>query len=141
MRARLRDLIRLAAHNDMHLPMRHVLLLAVNVLLGVSGRANGLMRCVTAHGLVEDDAAESSNLYDNALGLNVGNLTQRQQYRAFTVFESYPPEPLAPHGAVGPGLPLGDLVDVAVAEEYLPQHAARSEAVLEALMLPNGRTR
>ncbi len=88
MRARLRDLIRLAAHNDMHLPMRHVLLLVVNVLLGVSGRANVLMRCTTAHGLVEDDAVESSNVYDNALGLNVGNLTQRQQYRAFTVFES-----------------------------------------------------
>lgn len=88
MRGRLRDLIRLAAHNDMHLPMRHVLLLAVNVVLGVSGRATSLMRCSTAHALVEEGTTESSNPYDNALGLNVGNLAQRQQYRAFTVFES-----------------------------------------------------
>lgn len=89
MRGRLRDLIRLAAHNDMHLPMRHVLLLAVNVVLGVSGRATtSLMRCSTAHALVEEGATESSNPYDNALGLNVVNVAQRQQYRAFTVFES-----------------------------------------------------
>jgi hypothetical protein len=88
MRDRLRNLIRLAAHNDMHLPMRHILLLAVNVLLGVSGRTTSLMRCSTAHALVEEGATESSNPNDNVLGLNVGNLAQRQQYRSFTVFES-----------------------------------------------------
>jgi hypothetical protein len=88
MRGRLRDLIRLAAHNDMHLPMRHVLLLAVNVMLGVSDRATSLMRCSTAHALVEEGATERSNPYDNALGLNISNVAQRQQYRAFTVFES-----------------------------------------------------
>jgi hypothetical protein len=86
-RDRLRDLILLAAHNDMHLPMRHVLLLAVNVMLGVSDRPTSLMRCSTAHALVEEDATERSNPYDNALGLNISNVAQRQQYRAFTVFE------------------------------------------------------
>jgi hypothetical protein len=88
MRGRLRDLIRLAAQNDMHLPMRHVLLLAVNVVLGVSDRATSLMRCSTAHALVEEGATAQSNPYDNALGLNVSNVVQRQQYRAFTVFQS-----------------------------------------------------
>jgi hypothetical protein len=88
MRGRLRELIRLAAHNDMHLPMRHVLLLAVNVVLGVSNRATGLMHCSTAHASVEENAAACANPFDNALGLNVAAVSQRQQYRAFTVFES-----------------------------------------------------
>ena len=86
MRDRLRDLIRLAADNDNHLPMRHVLLLAVNVILGVSGRATSLMRCSTAHALAEEDRLDASNPYDNALGLNLADGVNRQ-YRAFTVFE------------------------------------------------------
>ena len=86
MRSRLRDLIRLAAYNDNHLPIRHVLLLAVNVILGVSGRGTTLMRCSTAHSMAEVGELEAANPYDNALGLNVPEGTQ-VQYCAFTVFE------------------------------------------------------
>lgn len=86
MRVRLRSLIRLAAYNDNHLPIRHVLMLAVNVILGVSGRGTTLMRCSTAHAMAESGELEAANPYDNALGLNVPEGTHAQ-YRAFTVFE------------------------------------------------------
>ena len=86
MRVRLRSLIRLAAYNDNPLPIRHVLLLAVNVILGVSSRGTVLMRCSTAHAMAEGDELEAANPYDNALGLNVPEGTHAQ-YRAFTVFE------------------------------------------------------
>lgn len=86
MRVRLRSLIRLAAYNDNHLPIRHVLLLAVNVILGVSDRGTTLMRCSTAHAMAESGELETANPYDNALGLNVPEGTHAQ-YRAFTVFE------------------------------------------------------
>jgi len=84
MRARLRGLIRLAAFNDNHLPIRHVLLLAVNVILGVSGRDTALMRCATAHAMADGEGA-AANPYDNALGLNLPG-GGHGQYRAFTVF-------------------------------------------------------
>ncbi len=86
MRARLRSLIRLAAYDDNHLPIRHVLLLAVNIILGVSNRSTTLMRCVTAHAMADSNELDLSNPYDNALGLNVPAGTH-EQYRAFTVFE------------------------------------------------------
>ena len=86
MRQRLRSLIRLAAYNDSHLPIRHVLLLAVNIILGVSGRQTTLMRCRTAQSMVEEGVEATSSPYDNVLGLNLPNGTH-SQYRAFTVFE------------------------------------------------------
>jgi hypothetical protein len=86
MRLRLRSLIRLAAYNDNHLPIRHVLLLAANIILGVSGRGTTLMRCSTAHAMAESGDLEAANPYDNALGLNLPEGTHGQ-YRAFTVFE------------------------------------------------------
>lgn len=87
MRARLRELITIASHNDMHLPMRHVILLTVNVILGVSGKKARMMNCDTAHALHANDEGALSNPYDNALGLNLP-AGENRQYRAFTVFEN-----------------------------------------------------
>ena len=88
MRSRLGDLIRIAAANDTHLPMRHILVLIVNALLGVSGLPRTtLMTCKTAHSLAADGTTALSNPYDNVLGLNL-KANENRDYLAFTVFEN-----------------------------------------------------
>jgi hypothetical protein len=87
MRRRLRDMIQLAAANDTHLPMRHVLLLTSNIILGVSGKKSVLMDCATAKAMVAQDEQHLSNPYDNALGLNL-RPGENKNYLAFTVFEN-----------------------------------------------------
>jgi hypothetical protein len=88
LRSRLSKLIRLAALNDTHLPVRQLLLLCSNVLLGDKETA-GLLRCVDAHHLaVTGGASARVNPYRNVLGLNFDDAT-RQQFRAFTVFDSF----------------------------------------------------
>jgi hypothetical protein len=87
LRSRLAQLIRLAALNDTHLPVRQLLLLCSNVLLGDRDTA-GLIRCGDAHHLAMNGGANARvNPYRNVLGLNFDDAT-RQQFRAFTVFDS-----------------------------------------------------
>ncbi|QEL21917.1 hypothetical protein FQV39_04475 [Bosea sp. F3-2] len=88
MRDRLRDLIRIAAANDTHLPMRHLLLLIVNIILGVSGKKTALMDCKLSGHLADQDETHLSNPYDNALGLNL-KLDGNRDYLAFTVFQNF----------------------------------------------------
>lgn len=88
LRTRLSQLIKLAALNDTHLPVRQLLLLCSNILLGDS-KAAGLIRCVDAHVLAQrDDAAARVNPYRNVMGLNFEE-AERRQFRAFTVFDSF----------------------------------------------------
>ncbi|ANY85432.1 hypothetical protein BB934_45265 (plasmid) [Microvirga ossetica] len=87
MRNRLRDMIDLAAANDTHLPMRHILLLVVNIVLGVSGRKSVLLDCTSARSLVTEGNEVMSNPYDNALGLNLRR-GENRDYLAFSVFEN-----------------------------------------------------
>ncbi len=88
LRVRLGRLIRLAALNDTHLPVRQLLLLCSNILLGDSGAA-GLIRCTDAHHLAPaGDTSRRVNPFRNLLGLNFDAAT-RQQFRAFTVFDSF----------------------------------------------------
>ncbi len=87
MHNRLRDMINLAAANDTHLPMRHILLLVVNIVLGVSGRRSVLLDCNSARDLVSEGKEVLSNPYDNALGLNLRR-GENRDYLAFSVFEN-----------------------------------------------------
>lgn len=88
LRSRLTQLIRLAALNGTHLPVRQLLLLCSNIVLGDTKTA-GLMRCVDAHVLAQrDDVAERTNPYRNVTGLNFAE-PERRQFRAFTVFDSF----------------------------------------------------
>ncbi len=80
---RLRDIIRIAADNDMHLPIRQVLLLIVNTLLGVSGRRSALLNCADAKSVVQENNLAAASSYDNAFGINLG--TDARTYRAFGV--------------------------------------------------------
>jgi hypothetical protein len=113
MRAKLGDLIRIAAANDTHLPMRHILVLIVNVLLGVSGRRTTLMTCKTAHAMVAEDKAAQSNPYDNVLGLNLKN-GENRDYIAFAVF-----------GNAGLGLETNNAIDTLLIDKEPPDlHAS-----------------
>jgi hypothetical protein len=86
-RARMRDMIRLAADNDMHLPIRQVLLVIVNTLLGVRGLKSKLMSCNSAAALASEGKLTASNPYDNVFGLNLE--ADRATYRAFGVLSSF----------------------------------------------------
>lgn len=87
LRARLRDVIRIAADNDMHLPIRQVLLVIVNALLGVSGLRAPLMSCADAESLAREGKQASANPYDTVFGLNLG--ADARTYRAFGVLSGF----------------------------------------------------
>ncbi|RWH88772.1 MAG: hypothetical protein E5X86_12525 [Mesorhizobium sp.] len=87
LRNRLKGLIRIAGANDTHLPMRHLLLLLVNVLLGVSWDRSQLLDCQRAHRLSDDKRNYVSNPYDNVLGLNL-KAGEQEEYIAFTIFSN-----------------------------------------------------
>lgn len=86
LRSRLSELVLLAACNDTHLPLRQLLLLTVNVILG--HRRFGLMTCANAQTIVSaGETPELSNPYRNALGLNFPP-AERERYAAFAVLET-----------------------------------------------------
>jgi hypothetical protein len=87
LRSRMRDMIRIAADNDMHLPIRQVLLVVVNMLLGVQGQKAPLLTCHSAASLVNEARLSASNPYDNVFGLNLG--TDRGTYKAFGILSSF----------------------------------------------------
>ena len=84
-RARLTELVRIAAANDMHLPMRQLILLVVNAILGIEreGRRQ-LLTCKAAREIAEEKAYAATNIYDNLFGLNLGDV-DRERHRAFAV--------------------------------------------------------
>lgn len=85
-RKRLAQVIDLAGANDHHLPIRHLLMLAVNILLGDAGdRKSPLMNCRRAQKV---QAGEATSPYSNALGLNVDERT-RYQYQAFAAMDAF----------------------------------------------------
>ena len=87
-RARLVDLLNLAAANRLHLPIRHLLLLTVNILLGDAKSKERLLTCQMAKNRADDRNYAPTNPYANTFG---GNLSEnhRRQYQAFTVLNSF----------------------------------------------------
>jgi len=85
-RARLAQVIDLAGANDHHLPIRHLLMLAVNILLGVAGDGSSpLLNCKRAQ---RTEPKEATSPYSNALGLNVAERV-RFQYQAFAAMDAF----------------------------------------------------
>ena len=88
-RDRVRDLIAIAAANDQHVPLRQILTLIVNILLGDSeDEDNPVMSCATAHERVRDMEYSKTNPYNNAIGANLAEDT-RSRYSVFSTIESY----------------------------------------------------
>lgn len=87
-RKRLRDLIRLSRANRMQLPIRDLLLLCVNILLGDRMSQQTLLTCRTARNRAKEQRYAMTNPYANVLGANLPE-RQRQQYQVFTTLEAF----------------------------------------------------
>ena len=88
-RSRVRDVIALAAANDQHVPLRQILTLIVNIVLGDSDdQDNPLLTCAKAHERVSAKEHSKTNPYDNAVGGNLAEDT-RKRYTIFSTLESY----------------------------------------------------
>lgn len=86
-RHRLTELLKLARANRMHLPIRDLLLLSVNIILGDRQR-QGLLTCRTARNRAHNGAYHQTNPYANAFGVNLPTRL-RQQYQAFSTLEAF----------------------------------------------------
>ena len=68
-RNRVRDLLAVAAANDQHVPLRQILTLIVNIVLGDSeDQDSPLLTCEKAHERVRASKHSKTNPYDNAVG-------------------------------------------------------------------------
>ena len=87
-RKRLGELMKLARANSMHLPIRDLLLLSVNILLGDRQGRQILLTCRTARNRADREDYRQTNPYANVFGMNLPE-RQRQQYQVFTTFEAF----------------------------------------------------
>lgn len=88
MRARLKDMIRMAASDRQHLSIRQLILLTVNTLLGDQKPGKELLTCKKAKKRAAEDDYCATNPYANAFGQNLRE-RQRRQYGAFAVLEEF----------------------------------------------------
>ena len=87
-REKLGELITLAAANRLHLPIRHLLLLIVNILLGDRKPPKYLLTCISAQNRVDADEYDLTNPYANAFGDNLP-MSRRRQYQVFTILDTF----------------------------------------------------
>lgn len=86
---RMEQLLRLAAANRMYMPIRDLLLLCVNIVLGDSeSSSQKLLDCSLAHDRAKTKGYRHTNPYANAFGGNL-EIQERQQYRIFEALESF----------------------------------------------------
>lgn len=87
-RKRLGELMKLARANRMHIPIRDLLLLGVNILLGDCQRGQVLLTCRTAKNRAQKKEYRLTNPYANVFGTNLSD-RQRQQYQVFNILEGF----------------------------------------------------
>ena len=87
-RSRIISLLKLASANRMHLPIRDLLLLCINIILGDRKQNRILLTCTTAKNRANRDEYRFTNPYANVFGANL-KPRHRQQYQIFTVLESF----------------------------------------------------
>jgi hypothetical protein len=75
-RTRLIDLLELCEINNVHLPIRQLLLLVSNMILGHSDVKDKLMRCQDIPGIIEKRTMVKASIYRNVFG---ENLTDRKR--------------------------------------------------------------
>ena len=85
---RLRTLIELCDHNGLHLPIRQILLLLSNAVLGHPDCKDQLMRAVDIPDIASKGTVSKASLYKHILG---GNLSEnrRQSITVFDYFERF----------------------------------------------------
>ncbi len=87
-RKRLGELMKLARANRMHIPIRDLLLLSVNILLGDRQSGQVLLTCRTAKNRSQREDYRLTNPYANVFGTNLSE-RQRQQYQVFNILEAF----------------------------------------------------
>ena len=82
---RLFQLLTLSDQDGYHLPIRQLLILASNLLLGDRDAKNGLLQCRDVPGIVDKNATSEASIYRNVFG---GNLSpdRRTNTEVFSVF-------------------------------------------------------
>lgn len=70
-RERLAALIELSELNNLHFPIRQLLALVTNMLLGHPGATDGLMTCHTAARVLDDGTHDQASIYANVFGENL----------------------------------------------------------------------
>ncbi|MCY3604756.1 MAG: hypothetical protein OXH45_03240 [Gammaproteobacteria bacterium] len=88
-RTRLGELLKLARANGMHMPIRDLLLLLVNVLLGDRKANQVLLKCRTARNRARAAEYSLTNPYANVFGMNLSSERHRQQYQIFSVLKEF----------------------------------------------------
>lgn len=88
MAKRLGDLIEIARHNGAHLPVRDLLALAANMLLGHPAAREGLMSCTDVARIQQASDAEKGSIYANVFGANLPKrrVLSRPVFRALLAF-------------------------------------------------------
>lgn len=88
MRARLKDMIRMAAANGRHVSIRHLILHTVNVLLGDRRPGKSLLTCSRARKRASDEDYWATNPYANAFGENL-IARERERFVVFSVLSEF----------------------------------------------------
>src|SRR5262249_7582042 len=83
-RRRLHDLLALCDYNQLHLPLRQILLLIVNTVLGHVSVKDRLMMAPDVPAIIRAGTVAQANLYNNLFG---GNLTETRR-DSLLVFEA-----------------------------------------------------
>jgi hypothetical protein len=115
-RDRLKQTLRLSAMNDQHVPIRQMLMIVVNALLGDHRRSDRSLTCKEARRRARDGDYRSTNPYDSALGLNV----RPEKRRALAVFSSL--------STFGVGLETNNAIDALLIERQPEALAASLDA-------------
>lgn len=82
------NLLELGDHSGFHLPVRHLLVLGSNMLLGHPEVKDGLMRCKDIPKIVKDESTHKGSLYNNLLGENLTPI-RREQTQGFDVLSRF----------------------------------------------------
>jgi hypothetical protein len=87
LRKRLSFLAEIARANGMHLPVRDLLALASNMILGHPDAKEGLMTCSDVPKVQERGTVEMASIYDNVFGTNLKRrASSKPIFRALTAF-------------------------------------------------------
>lgn len=85
---RLGDLVEIARLNGLHLPVRDLLALCANMILGHRDAKDGLMSCAEVATIQEQGAVDRASVYSNVFGANLPKrrLADRPVFKAMAAF-------------------------------------------------------
>ena len=87
-RERLASLLRLASTNRLHSPIRDLLLLVTNIILGDQHVGQSLLTCRTAHNRAKSGEYSLTNPYTNVFGDNLPE-KERDKYQVFSIIGTF----------------------------------------------------